>query len=122
MMRCCLTTKMVYVVGTGDDAGDYEVAQRVQVVVNHGVDGRNVELVVQQYEQLSEEAACGPRKEERECHLGLGDAHHRRVETEDAHVDPEEQQKRDEREEYLVYDILRLHSGEQLLPFEAVRE
>ena len=117
-----LDDQMNDITAPGDDTTHDEIAQRMQVVVHHCVDGRDIELMVKPYEELSEQTARGPCQQERQHHFGRRHANQRRVEAENTPVDPEEQEQRNKCEQNLVDHVRRFHVGEQGVLLETVRK
>ena len=104
------------------DARHDEIAQGMQVVMHHRIDGRNVERPVQQHEQLSQQIADHPGQQERKNDLGRRHPRDGSIEPEKARVEPEEDQQRDESEHDLVGHVRAAHSREERVLLKAIRE
>ena len=100
------------IIASGYDTGDDQIPQRMQIVMHHGIDSRNIEVMMESDEKLSEQAAGDPCQQERQHHLGLCHPDQWCIEAEDPRIDPKQQKQRDEGKQNLVQHILRLHFRE----------
>ena len=105
--------EMAQVAGSRDDARDQEIPQRMQVVVQHGVDGGQVGHLVQEDVAFPEQAVHEPGQGERSGQLSPSDLSLAVVEPEQSLVQVKQEQQREVGEGDLVEDIGPDNAGEK---------
>lgn len=104
---------MDHIATSRNDTGDDEIAQRMQIMMYHRIDGGNIELMVQKDKTLSHQIAGKARQDKRQDHLPPRDPCRRTVEAEQNRIHGKQDQQRDESKKNLVGHICHAHSRKQ---------